>query len=71
MQSRRMSLVEAALSTAIGFAVSYLLGAIVYPLMGWAVTPGQNALVVAIFTVASIIRGYGVRRLFNWMGLRR
>lgn len=71
MQTRRMSLVEAILSTAIGFAVSYDLGAVVYPLMGWNVTPGQNAMVVAIFTVASILRGYGVRRLFNWIGLRR
>ena len=71
MQSRRMSLVEAVLSTAIGFAVSYVLGMIVYPLLGWHVTPGQNVIVVTVFTVASIIRGYGVRRLFNWLGLRK
>lgn len=71
MQSRCMSLVEAALSTAIGFAMSYGLGLIVYPLLGWNVTPGQNVIVVTAFTVASIVRGYGVRRLFNWLGLRK
>ncbi len=67
MQTRLMSLIETCLSTAIGFAVSFGLGAVVYPLLGWAVTPGQNAIVVLIFTVASILRGYCVRRLFNWV----
>lgn len=64
-QTRRMSLIETVVSIAIGFAVSMVLTAIVMPAYGHHVTLGQNLQITAIFTVASVIRGYAVRRLFN------
>lgn len=65
MQSRRSSLIEAALSTAIGFLVSVAITAIVMPAYGHAVTFGDNLQITLIFTVASIARSYAVRRFFN------
>ena len=64
-QSRRMSAIETAASTAIGFGISYLVSLIVLPLFGFPVTHGENFAIVCIFTVASLARGYFVRRLFN------
>ena len=64
-QTRRSSLIEAVLSTAIGFAVSVVLTALVMPAYGHDVTFSQNLQITAIFTIASIVRGYLVRRWFN------
>ena len=65
MQSRRMSALETAASTAIGFAVSWALTLLVLPMFGYAVTLGHSFGITAIYTGASIIRGYAVRRAFN------
>lgn len=67
-QSRRMSLVETVASIAIGFTVSLVLTALVLPAHGFEVTFAQNLQITAAFTVASIIRGYLVRRAFNRWG---
>lgn len=69
-QSRLSSLVETLLSIAIGFVVSLIITALVLPAYGHAVTWGENVQITAIFTVASIVRGYYVRRAFNWWGSR-
>lgn len=65
MQTRAHSMVEACANTASGAAVSYCLGLIVYPAFGFAVTPGQNLTITAIFTIASVLRSYAWRRAFN------
>lgn len=67
MQTRRQSLIETIAGVAIGFAVSMALAFVVYPLHGHAFSLTENASIAVIFTAASIVRGYGVRRLFNWM----
>lgn len=64
-QSRLHSFIEAWASTVIGFVMSMVLSAVVFPAFGHAFTLMQNFWITLIFTVASIIRGYGVRRLFN------
>lgn len=69
-QSRLMSAVETVAGVAIGFAVSVALSLIVYPLFGHAFTLGQNIGITIIFTVASFVRGYAVRRLFVWLAGR-
>lgn len=63
-QSRTMSLVETCTSIGIGFVVSVIITAIVMPLYGHDVTFSQNIQITLIFTVASIVRGYLVRRVF-------
>ena len=70
-QSRLHSLLETLASIAIGFVVSLGITAVVLPAYGHQVTWGQNLEITAIFTVASILRGYAVRRLFVWLGSRR
>lgn len=64
-QSRLSSFVEACINTLIGFILSIALSFVVYPLFGAHFTLAQNAGITAIFTIASIARGYIVRRYFN------
>ena len=69
-QSRLASLAETCLSIASGFGVSLVITALVLPAYGHAVTFGENLQITGIFTVASIVRGYAVRRAFNRWGRR-
>ena len=64
-QSRAASMVETAVSIAIGFAVSMAITSVVLPAYGHPVGVSDNFQITAIFTVASVIRGYFVRRMFN------
>lgn len=64
-QTKLSSFIEACTHTAIGFIFSILLSLIVYPIFGHSFTLMQNIGITTIFTVASIGRGYFVRRWFN------
>jgi hypothetical protein len=66
-QSRRMSLIETCVSIAIGFVVSMVIQAVVLPAFGHDITLAQNFWITCIFTVASILRGYLVRRYFVFL----
>jgi hypothetical protein len=65
MQSKKYSFIESTVQTFIGLSVSFLIQLIIYPLLSITVSIGQNVIITFVFTVASIIRGYLVRRLFN------
>lgn len=65
MQSRRMSLVEALVSTSVGYVVAVLTQLAIFPAFGLPATLGESLAIGAIFTAVSIIRGYAVRRLFE------
>lgn len=69
-QPKRMSWFETIASTAIGYSVALATQLIVFPLMSIPVRLDQNLAIGAIFTVVSIIRGYCVRRLFNWLHVK-
>lgn len=67
-QSRLGSLVEQLMSVFTGFVVSLLLWEyVVKPV--WSIQTGfsDNLQITALFTVASIARGYAWRRIFVWM----
>jgi hypothetical protein len=64
-QSRRKSMLEIAISTAIGFLVSLVLTAVVMPAFGYPTTWAHDFWITTIFTVASLVRGYCVRRMFE------
>lgn len=64
-QTRSKSLLETVTSTAIGFVVSLFLTAAVMPAFGYSTTWAHDFWITVIFTMASIARGYVVRRLFN------
>jgi len=64
MQTKRMSLIETLTGITIGFLVSMLLTAFVFPLYGHHINLVDNLQITVVFTVASVIRGYFVRRFF-------
>lgn len=64
-QSRRLSAIEAATNIVLGFGVSVVITALLLPAFGHHVTLGQNVAMTSVFTVASFVRAYGLRRLFN------
>ncbi len=59
-----MSLIETLAGIAIGFVISMVLTAYVFPLFGHHISIGDNLQITAVFTVASVVRGYFVRRFF-------
>lgn len=67
MQSRRHSALETALSTAIGFVVAFLANLVILPAFGYTPSFSDNFLITCFFTAVSLVRGYCVRRFFNWL----
>lgn len=65
MQTKKQSFIEANTSTAIGFIVSYILSYTVLPLYGVEQSHSVSFQITIIYTVASIVRGYFIRRYFN------
>lgn len=65
MQTKKYSLIESITNTFVGFMVSLLIQLAIYPAMGIPVTFSQNIVITFVFTLASILRGYLIRRFFN------
>ena len=65
-QTRSMSLVESVANTGAGFLVSLVLQISLFSLMSIETTTSQNILMSGVFTVASLVRGYVMRRVFVW-----
>jgi len=69
-QSRAHSMAETLASIAVGFVISMVIQALVLPAFGHHITLAENFWITCIFTVASVLRGYGMRRLFNHLHTR-
>ena len=70
-QTRSMSLVESIANTGAGFALSLLIQISLFSLMSIETTTTQNLLMSGVFTLASLVRGYLMRRLFlRWEEVR-
>jgi len=65
MQSRTHSFIESLVNVALGMIISMALQVVVFPAFGHAFTLAQNFGITIVFTVASIVRSYVVRRWFN------
>ena len=65
MQRRSMSALESVVGTASGFFISLALTFTVLPAFGYAVSAPDALGITLIYTAASVIRGYVVRRAFN------
>ena len=63
--NRRLDATEAVTSTAVGFAVSWALTFAVLPLWGLHPSAGEAVAITAVYTAASVVRGYAVRRAFR------
>lgn len=70
-QSRLGSLAETTINMIVGFWLSVLVQAIVFPLYGYELKLHDNMAIVALFTIVSMIRSYVLRRIFNWLSARR
>jgi hypothetical protein len=67
-QSKKMSLFETLASTAIGYVVAVAAQSVIFPMFGLVVSLQDNMLIGVFFTVVSVVRGYAVRRMFNYLG---
>lgn len=65
-QPRRHSFAESVANIVAGLVINLLVQYYMFPLFGFRVTLAQDFAIAGIFTVISIIRSYGLRRLFNW-----
>lgn len=64
MQTRSMSMIEAITNTLVGFVMSILLQLMMTNALSIQMTLDQNIIMSLVFTVASVARGYLVRRMF-------
>jgi len=66
-QSKRMSLIETSTNLALGLLLSILVvQPIVFSYWHIVLAPTENITIAAVFTLVSLVRGYVVRRAFNW-----
>ena len=63
-QSRSMSLIESAANTGAGFLLSLVLQISLFSAMSIETTTSQNLVMSIVFTLASLVRGYLLRRVF-------
>lgn len=70
MQSKRASLFESLFNTLSGFLLSLIVGYFLYPLFGMPQSLNSSFWITIIFTVISIMRNYGSRRLFNYLHVK-
>ena len=69
-QSRKMSIVEASFATATSYCVAIGSQLVIYPYFGIQITLAQNFGLAGAFTLISLVRGYMVRRAFNYLHMR-
>ena len=56
---------EAVTNVAVGFVLSAVTTALVFPMFGYPIRLVDNLAISAIFTVVSILGSYVLRRVFN------
>lgn len=70
-QSRRGSALEAVVNVLVGYWINIAANFTIFPVFGWHITLEQNLLIGVFYTVVSLLRSFGLRRLFNWWQVRR
>jgi hypothetical protein len=66
MQTKTQSIIETCASTAVGFAVALTAQVLIMRGMNIDTRFDQDFVIIVIFTIISLARGYAVRRFFNW-----
>lgn len=67
MQSKHQSAIEVLFGTLIGFLIAFLAQLFIMRFYGIPSTISQDLAITCFFTGISILRGYAVRRFFNWL----
>ena len=70
-QSKKMSLVESVINVLIGFIIAVLAQYAIFPFFDVYISFTEHLIMGGAFTVVSIIRSYYVRRLFNFIHIRK
>ena len=70
-QTKADSLIEALTNIAVGIGVAFVRQIIIFQLYHIPVSLTQNAEMTCWFTLASLVRSFCLRRLFNWRTYRR
>jgi len=65
MQSKKQSIIESITNVVAGLIISFLIQLWIYPILNIKVSINQNIFITFVFFLASFIRGYIVRRIFN------
>jgi len=69
-QKKKHSLLEVFLNILIGFGIAQTAQIVIFPLFGIHIPLHDNLMIGVIFTFISVIRGYAIRRLFNYLHLK-
>lgn len=70
-QTKKASLVEVMVSTAIGYIAALATQLLIFPWFDIQIKFSEQLWIGAIFTIVSLIRGYIVRRLFVYIQFGR
>ena len=65
-----MSMLESIVNVLVGYGVAVVTQMLVFPAFGLHVTLEQNLQMGAVFTLASIVRSYALRRGFETLRVR-
>lgn len=71
MQSKKQSIIESIVQTLVGLFISFIIQLIIYPSLNIRVIIGQNVIITSVFFIASIGRGYLIRRIFTKKEIRK
>ncbi len=71
MQTKLFSFIETITNVVIGFVIALIAQIIVFPMFDINISIRDDLIISAIFTVVSIIRGYTLRRIFNYFVMRQ
>lgn len=69
-QSKTMSMIETVTNVGLGYLIAIGTQMVIFPWFDIHTTVTDNMIIAAVFTVISVIRGYIVRRAFNWWAYR-
>lgn len=64
-QTRRGSLLESLVNILVGYSINFVANLLIFPLFGWHISTRENLTLGVIYTGISLVRSYGLRRLFN------
>ena len=64
-QTRRGSLLESLVNILVGYSINFTANLLIFPLFGWHISARENLTLGVIYTGISLVRSYGLRRLFN------
>lgn len=70
-QTRRGSLLESLVNILVGYSVNFMANLLIFPLFGWHISARENLTLGVIYTGISLVRSYGLRRLFNHKDLKK